>query len=310
LDLRRLNLLRELRDQGTLVAVAKALNYSPSALSQQLAQLQSEVGVRLVERRGRKLQLTQAGRRLAEDSEAIFEQLERARTHVEAFKSGIGGTIRVAAFQTAASVAIPRALTELASDANLRVEVLELEPEASLPLLARGGIDLVVGQEYDQAPRSVHPGISRRFERDEPVLIALPLTDPLAGRRRPLRLAALADRAWASGHADTAYGQALLRAARNAGFEPDIRYRSNDVTVFLSLVADGHAVALVPSLSLASPARPLVSLHQAVDVHIARRIFTAVRRGDGQRPALRRVRAAIAAGLGEAMTSATAPRPA
>jgi DNA-binding transcriptional LysR family regulator len=263
--------------------------------------------VQLVERSGRQLQLTQAGRKLAEDSEAILEQLERARTHVEEFKSGIGGTIRVAAFQTAASVALPRALTALAADANLRVEVLELEPEESLPLLARGGIDLVVGQEYEQAPRPAHPGISRRFERDEAVLIALPVTDALAGRRQRLQLAALADRTWASGHPDTAYAQALLRAARSAGFEPDIRYRSNDVTVFLSLVAHAHAVALVPSLALTSPARPVVSLHQAVDVHLARRIFTAVRRGD-RRPALRKGRAAVTAGLDEA-TTAAAPRP-
>jgi DNA-binding transcriptional LysR family regulator len=304
LDLRRLTLLRELRDRGTLAAVAQALNFSPSAVSQQLAQLQAEVGVQLVERRGRILELTQAGRSLAEDSEAIFEQVERARTHVEAFKSGVGGTIRVAAFQTAASVVLPLALTSLAGDTNLRVEVFELEPEDSLPLLARGGVDLVVGQEYEQAPRSLHPGISRRVEHDEPVLVALPPADPLASRRRPLQLAALADRTWASGQQGTGYAEALLRAARNAGFEPDIRYRSNDVTVFLSLVAHGHAVALVPSLALASPTRPAVSLHTARDARLARHIFTAVRRGDEGRPALARVREAVAAGIGQAAGAA------
>jgi DNA-binding transcriptional LysR family regulator len=303
LDLRRLTLLRELRDRGTLAAVAQALHFSPSAVSQQLAQLQAELGVQLVERRGRILELTEAGRRLAEDSEAIFEQLERARTHVEAFRSGVGGTIRVAAFQTAASVVLPLALTSLAGDTNLRVEVFELEPEDSLPLLARGGVDLVVGQEYEHAPRSLHPGISRRVEHDEPVLVALPSTDPLASRRL-LHLAALADRTWASGQPGTGYADALLRAARNAGFEPDIRYRSNDVTVFLSLVAHGHAVALVPSLALASPTRPAVSLHIARDARLARRIFTAVRRGDEGRPALTRVREAVAAGIGQAAGAA------
>jgi DNA-binding transcriptional LysR family regulator len=261
------------------------------------------MGVQLLERRGRTLQLTQAGRTLAEDTEAILERVERARAHIEVFKSGVGGTIHVAAFQTAASAVIPLALTSLAADANLRVEVLELEPEESLPLLARGAIDLVVGQEYEQAPRRLHPGLSRRVESKESVLVALPITDPLASRRGRLHLAHLRDRAWATGLPGTAYALALERAARIAGFEPDVRYHSNDVAVFLSLVAHGHAVALVPSLALASTPRPDVAIHEVSDVHLARQIFTAVRRGDANRPALRRVRGAISDAIDEAASA-------
>jgi DNA-binding transcriptional LysR family regulator len=309
LNLQRLSVLRELRDRRTLAAAATALNLSPSAASQHLSQLQVEVGVQLVERRGRVLQLTPAGRALADDCEAIFEALERARAHLTSFKSGRGATIRIAAFQSAASVALPPALSLLADEPNLRLEVYELEPEASLPLLVRGELDLVVGQEYEQAPRTRHPGIAQRTEVHEGVLVALPPDDPLAKHGSSVQLSALADRAWAAGQPTTAYAQTVLAACRTAGFEPDVRYRSNDVTVFLSLVAHGHAVALVPALALAAPSLPSVSPHGVSGLDLRRRIFTAVRRGDDERPVLASVRDAVSASLRAVLAESRRGRP-
>jgi DNA-binding transcriptional LysR family regulator len=196
-------------------------------------------------------------------------------------------------------VIVPDALTALAGETNLRVECVELEPEVSLPLLARGEIDLVIGQEYEQVPRPHHAGISRTDEASETVLLALPGGDPVGASGRPVALRALAGRVWATGQEHTAYAQAVVHACRSAGFEPDIRYRSNDVTVFLSLVAGGHAVALVPALALIPPTRGDVTLHEVEDVQLTRRLFTAVRRGDGRRPALARVRRAVRHAIAE-----------
>jgi DNA-binding transcriptional LysR family regulator len=109
LDLHRLRLLRELKHRGTLAAVADALAYTPSAISQQLSVLETEAGVPLLERAGRRLRLTPAAERLVEHTEAILERLEQARADLDASAASIGGTVRVAAFHTTAHAVIPAA---------------------------------------------------------------------------------------------------------------------------------------------------------------------------------------------------------
>ena len=115
LDLHRLRLLRELKHRGTLAAVAEALAYTPSAISQQLSVLETEAGVQLLERAGRRVRLTPAAGRLVEHTEAILERLERARADLDASAASIGGTVRVAAFHTTAHAVIPAALPALAA---------------------------------------------------------------------------------------------------------------------------------------------------------------------------------------------------
>src|SRR5215212_616117 len=101
LDLRRLRLLRELRERGTIAAVADALAYTPSAVSQQLAQLEREAGVPLLERVGRGVRLTDAARGLVDHTEAVLARLEQAEAELAAGEAEVRGVVRVAAFQTA-----------------------------------------------------------------------------------------------------------------------------------------------------------------------------------------------------------------
>src|SRR6266581_1772585 len=115
LDLHRLRLLRELKHRGTLAAVAEALAYTPSAISQQLSVLETEAGVQLLERAGRRVRLTPAAERLVEHTEAILERLEQAQADLDASAASIGGTVRVAAFHTTAHAVIPAALSALAA---------------------------------------------------------------------------------------------------------------------------------------------------------------------------------------------------
>jgi DNA-binding transcriptional LysR family regulator len=159
LDLRRLYLLRELYARGTIAAVAEALSYSPSAVSQQLSQLEREAGVELLERVGRNVRLTEAALLLVDHANALLARMERAEAEVARVNAEPRGTVRVASFQTVAVALLPRALSRLAVDHPwLSVEYLEAEAEESLPLVTKGAFDLAIGEEYEHAPRRREAG--------------------------------------------------------------------------------------------------------------------------------------------------------
>src|SRR6516165_1641447 len=139
LDLRRLRLLRELARRGTIAAVAEALSYSPSAVSQQLTALEKETGVRLLEPAGRRVRLTAQADLLVAHTEVLLEEMERAEAALAQSLNETVGTLRVAAFQTAVLTLVPPALTQLGQQhPRLRIEVIELEPEVALPALIAG----------------------------------------------------------------------------------------------------------------------------------------------------------------------------
>src|SRR5918997_6001726 len=141
LDLRRLRLLRELKERGTIAAVADALQFTPSAVSQQLTLLEREAGVPLLERAGRGVRLTDAAHRLAEHTDAVLARLERAEAELAATSGAAHGRVRVAAFQTAARSLVAPVMRPLADrHAGLRVELLEEEAEEALPQLRAGDV--------------------------------------------------------------------------------------------------------------------------------------------------------------------------
>src|SRR3954468_19392083 len=143
LDLRRLRLLRELNERGTIAAVADALQFTPSAVSQQLAQLEREAGVRLLERVGRGVRLTDAALVLVEHADALLERAALAEADLAAASGTVAGRGRMAGFESVLLRIVLPAMAKLAEDApRLRCEVVESEPEESLPALARGDVDL------------------------------------------------------------------------------------------------------------------------------------------------------------------------
>src|SRR5437764_294424 len=181
IDLRRLLLLRELHARRTVAAVAEALAYSPSAVSQGLAALQREAGVRLTERVGRRLQLTEAGLRLVEHADALLERLEVAEAELQAAAGVVAGRVRVGALQTPLLSLVPPAIIALGErHPGLRVELQELEPEVSLPAVALGELEVAVAEEYDQAPRAIPRGLRREQLCRDPVRVVLPADHPLA----------------------------------------------------------------------------------------------------------------------------------
>ena len=183
LDLHRLRLLRELETRGTIAAVADALRFTPSAVSQQLAVLEREAGVPLLERAGRGVRLTDAARVLVGHADALLERSERAEAELAAASGRIAGRARIASFQSAAfHLAVP-AMTALARDApELRCELVEAEPEQSLPTLPLGEVDLVIGDEWQHQPLPRLTSIDRDDLLRDPVYLVLPERHPSARR--------------------------------------------------------------------------------------------------------------------------------
>lgn len=294
LDLHRLRLLRELKHRGTLAAVAEALSYSPSSISQQLSVLEREAGVPLLEPVGRRVRLTPQAEILVAHTEAVLERLERAEADLAASLEGITGVLRVAAFQTAALALVPDALTRLrAAHPRLRIEITQREPESALPALLARDFDLVITEEYPGEPGPRPAGIEYAELGEDEIRLALPGdAPPGAGLRGSAGVP------WVMEPEGTASRQWAVRLCRTAGFEPDVRFESTDLLLHLRLVERGHAAALLPGLVWAGrpPTVPVVRLPEEDRI---RRLFTASRRGGGEHPAVRAFRAALAEGFAD-----------
>jgi DNA-binding transcriptional LysR family regulator len=285
LDLRRLRLLRELRERGTIAAVADAMSYTPSAVSQQLALLEREAGVPLLERVGRGVRLTDAALRLVDHTQAVLARLEQAEAELAGRDEEIHGVVRVASFQTAARSLVAPVLRPLAeAHPGLRCEMVEMEAEEALPHLRVGDLDVVVAEEYPDVPRPRDAALERVDIARDRILLALPKGHPAAERER-VRLRDLAGESWSTTRGGTLFGAVLLRACRSAGFEPDVRHRANDIQILLQLAAEGHGVALVPSLGQPEE-EPRVVVREVTGERLDRLIFAAVRRGGAQRPSV------------------------
>lgn len=283
LDLHRLRLLRELAARGTLGAVARALDYTPSAVSQQLAVLQREAGAKLTEPAGRGVRLTDAGHVLVRHADALLAQVEAAEAELAAASGVVEGTVRVAGFQSSVlHLAIP-ATRRLPP--GVRLAIAEAELEQALPALRLGAVDIVLGDEYEGLPRPRTPDLDRETLLHEGLRLVLPAGHPLAARRR-IPLERLSGEAWAVSDPGTGHAEMLLRACRErGGFEPDLRHRSTDVIVLLELVRQAGAVTLLPELTLADPG-PGVVVRPLTGAATAREVFALTRRGSAARPAV------------------------
>jgi DNA-binding transcriptional LysR family regulator len=295
LDLRRLRLLRELEARGTIAAVADALQFTPSAVSQQLAVLERETGVSLFERAGRGVRLTDAGHVLAARAAGLLADAEAVEAELAAVSGRAVGRGRIAAFQSVSMVIAAPAIAALArEEPGVRCELVEAEPEESLPALALGDYDLVLADEWQNQPRPAFPGLDRVDLHHDRVRIVMPAAHPLARRhRRAVPIAELADELWISGPAGAGWAELTEWACRSlGGFEPRVRHRTNDGIVTQHLVARGLAVALLPDLAT-SPGLDGVALRDIAEGDVGRTIFAATRAVDARRPAVQALLAAV-----------------
>jgi DNA-binding transcriptional LysR family regulator len=297
LGLNRLRLLHELHARGTIAAVAEALRFTPSAVSQQLAVLEREAGVSLLERAGRGVRLTDAALVLVRHADELLERADVAEAELAAATGRVAGRGRIASFQSVAfHLAVP-AMQALAREApDLRCELVEAEPEESLPALALGDVDLVLADEWQHQPLARPSGIEREDLFGDPVHLMLPGDHPAARRhRKAVPLAELAGDVWTTGHPGTAWRWMTERTCRElGGFDPDIRHRTNDSVTSLALVAGGQAVTLLPALVAPNPrTQPEIAVRAIAGSSVQRTIFMATRSADARRPSVQALRTAI-----------------
>lgn len=286
LNTTRLSILREVADRGTITAAAEALYLTPPAVSHQLATLEREVGIPLLERTARSVRLTGAGKRLVAHSQIILANCEAALADVATFAEEISGSVRISVFQTAAqSIALP-ALAALARRyPALDLTIRELEPFRALPALRAGQLDIALSHEWDYVPRVEDPAISRYPLLSEPIVVLLPAGHPLAGG--PVRLRDLAREHWCVAQEDATSRKAVERVARSAGFEPKIVLESNYFRALGSAVEAGLGVGIAPAMT---DMRGLdIVMQPLIEPSMERRIFAAVRAGSGESPTLRTV---------------------
>jgi DNA-binding transcriptional LysR family regulator len=299
LDPRRLVVLREFAAQGTIAGAAEALAFTPSAVSQQLSQLQREAGVELLRKVGRRLELTDAGRTLVARAEELLTRVEEVEAELAAHAQQVRGTVRVGSFQTAAMALVLPAIEQLAHP-ELHVELVEMEAEESLPMVVRSELDVAIAEEYEHAPRPRLPQLHREYLAPDRLVIALPGGHPAAAPDGPVSLAALRSARWAAPRAPSAYADMVTRLCRSVGgFEPDVRHRAYDLYLLIELVAVHGAVALLPALG--RPERdPRVAVRPIAEGSFGRALFVATRVSDRARPSTAAVVRALRAARGGA----------
>ena len=248
IDVRRLRLLLELSRRGTITAVADALAYTPSAVSQQLAALEREAGVPLLERAGRRVALTAAGAVLVGYAESALAVLEEASAALAAVRTSLTGPLRIGAFPTAARTILPPALVTLGRDhPGLELMVTELDPVAVPGALRAGTIDVALTFVYDYVPAEPDPALDTQPLLEEPVYLATP-----AGQRGTAETSIRdwRDAPWIAGSPDTLCHTMVIRACQACGFTPRIRHHADDFATVLALVAAGQGVSLIPRLGV------------------------------------------------------------
>ena len=290
-DIRKLQILRTLRERGTVTATAEALRMTPSAVSQQLTNLAKQVGVPLLQAQGRRVRLTDAALLVLRHAEAVFEQLERADAELAAYVHGEVGEVRVAAFSTAVpALVVPavRALRE--GHSGVVVRVREAEAGEAYELLAAGEVDLALSLAA-QAPTVGDTRFTRVPLLADPLDVALPRGHRLAGAVE-LRLADLAGEEWIFGGSGP-WSDITRGACEAAGFSPRQGHSAAGWTAILSMVEAGMGVALVPRM--AAVARGGVVMRELGADRPVRHVVAAVRRGSEARVAVGRVLSALGA---------------
>lgn len=286
LSLHRLRLLRELAYREKIAAVAEALAYTPSAVSQQLAVLEREAGVPLLERTGRRVRLTPAARTLVAHAEDMLARMESAEAAMAAARENVTGTLRIGAFPSAARVILPSALVALGRDCpDLELMTEEFDPALAAAALRTGELDAALTHDYDLVPVTEHPALESTVVLTEPMYVASHSTpddpsDPVGSFR---------DAWWIMGRPGNLCRLAAERICQAAGFQPRIRHQNDDFPTVLTLVAADQGHAIMPRLGTVNTPAGVVLTELAISARVA----VTHRRGGSAHPAVAAFRRSV-----------------
>lgn len=282
LDLRHLRLLRAVAESGAMSRAAEQLSYTPSAVSQQVAALERQLGTALLVRHARGVRLTEVGRLLVERASALDDQLAELEAGARAMIDGRGGRLRLAAFSSASGRLIPAAIDRFRHDhPEVRMSLDIRDPQAAVAAVRHGEADVALIFDYPDGLQVGVEDLSVRRLLDDPMLVALPPDHP-AGRRSSVRLGDLRTADWIQDCSpDPTCREELGRLCAAAGYRPQVSFESDDYLAVGRLVRAGVGVALVPGLAVEQ--MPAEVVLRPVDPAVFRRI--SVLRSDSAPPA-------------------------
>jgi DNA-binding transcriptional LysR family regulator len=282
LDVRRIRVLQEVVTRGSFSAAADSLHLSQSAVSQQIAVLEREVGVPLLERTSQGPKLTAAGDALMEHGDAVLCRLEEAERELAQIAGLQGGRLRLASFSTASATLMTRALALFRQRfPKVELEFTEADPEDTFPGLKRGDFDLAIVFDYPAFPLDFSRDVEAELIYEESMRVALPPGHPLAGAKS-VRIEDLAEEDWLCGSEPDSCRFQVINLCREAGFEPRISFQSEDYGVIKGFVAGGLGVAVLPELAGGDPGIELRAVRGQKPV---RRVYAVTRESEARPPA-------------------------
>ena len=275
IDVQQLRALVELSRRGTVSAAAKALGYSQSTVSHQLAALSRATGAVLLTRAGRGVRLTEEGRALAARGQEVVDLLERTEREAVAMARAEAGRIRLAAFPSAVASLVPDVLDVVSRRPGLEVELVDAEPPEALDALRRGRVDAALSFSY--IDDDAGPGLQTVRLLDDVLYL---ITDA----RGITGIADISEGArcrWVTGCARC--HEELIAVGRANGFTPEAAYASDDYVAVQALVAAGVGAALLPGMALSAYRHPAVEVRPLAREHRRVEIVT---RAERPRPAV------------------------
>jgi DNA-binding transcriptional LysR family regulator len=282
LDVRRIRVLQEVVTSGSFSGAAESLHLSQSAVSQQVAVLEREVGVPLLERTTNGPKLTAAGEALMVHGDAVMCRLEEAERELAQIAGLEGGRLRLASFPTASATLMTSALSIFRKRfPKIELHFSEDEPEDSFPALKRGDFDLAVVFDYPSFPLDFARDVEAEMIYEEPMRVALPPGHRLASAKS-VRIADLADDDWLCGDLPSSCREQVIDLCREAGFEPRISFRSEDYEVIKGFVASGLGVTILPELAGDHPG---IELREVRGQKPVRRVWAVSRESEVRSPA-------------------------
>ena len=252
LNLDRLRALHAVSAHGSIIAAAETLNVTTSAVSQQLAKLEAETGQTLLERHGRGVRLTDAALALVSRTHRVLSLLEEAEAELDANDADVAGRITIAAFATAARGLAPQAIAALRKKyPQLAITFHEQEPHESIPKLVRRDVDLIVINDWENAPLALPEGLTKAPLFDDVADIALPPGHLYSGAKS-VKLSQLSGEEWIAWPGGSICHDFLLHTLRKNGHEPRITHTAGEYATQLALVAAGLGACILPRLGRGS----------------------------------------------------------
>ena len=300
MDISRLRALRELASRQTMAAVAEALYLTPSAVSQQISQLEEEVGVPLTERFGRGVRLTRAGEVLVSHAERVLTVLDEAKSDLAELSREIAGVLRVAAFPTVAAALLPRAIQSLREQyPHLEIMANELEPADGLAALGSWNADIALVDDLTLQLGGRHKHVDQVPLVEDVLYVVLPSSHQFA-KRQSLSVSDLSSERWALDSASSFFAEFVRNLCRRAGYEPRVTAECRGFEMVRALVAAKCSISIVPGLRRSQSHSGVVFVKLRPEVR--RKISIAYRHGERNHPAIKVFIAALIQSAKESVT--------